>query len=167
MISNNSSLIELMHSGVDFLTILISRDEIEQQDITEPMDILNQLLSDKTISKYFKERVEIVIDGYNNQREELWEISEVRDYVNKLDEEFPYWLFFLSKHGTGLMVIIKCQLLPFLSPEGEKNVNGPRLQNYLLKRGFPAMNTLCNIIGDTEKENSKMTERVFNYITGS
>ena len=97
-------------------------------------------------------------------RSELWEIPEVRNYIVELDSQFPYWLYFLSKDGMGLYVILKCFLLPFLNPDGEKEINGKRLQNYLEQRGFLAMNHLCEITNITEKENAEMTDRLMNYL---
>ncbi len=95
--------------------------------------------------------------------EELWEITEVRDFVNDLDEVFPYWLYFLSKKGFGLYVILKCFLLPHIKPEAQNQINGPRLQEYLLDRGFKAMNYICELTGISEDENAQMTSRFVAY----
>lgn len=158
-----TSLSELMNSGVDFLNIVISRNEIQKQDIDTPMSILQQLISSPIIARYFMERVDIAFDGYNHHHDELWEIPEVRNYVNELDNAFPYWFYFLSKNGGGLYVIVKCFLLPFLTPEGEKEINVPRLEKYFTNRGFPAMNQVCDYTNLSEEANVEMTNRVLNY----
>ncbi len=47
-------------------------------------------------------------------------MPEVRSYVAKLDEKFPYWLFFLSKHhgSLALGVQVKSGQRKGLLPEG-------------------------------------------------
>ncbi|MBW6492356.1 MAG: chlororespiratory reduction 6 domain-containing protein [Lentimicrobium sp.] len=163
MDNKNLKIEELISTGIDYLNITISKEEVVRKDFTGPMNLLGQLTSNITFIKYFRERVDISFDGYNQTAEELWEIPEVRDYVVELDSQFPYWLYFLSKNGGGLFVIIKCFLLPFLMPEAEKEINGKRLQNYLEQRGFLAMNHLCELANLSEEENIQMTNRVFTY----
>lgn len=164
MKENRYNLTEMMEAGVDFLNIVISRDEVMRQDISTTMNILSQLFKSPQIANYFKERVDIAFSGYDQHRDELWEIPDVRDYVAKLDAQFPYWLYFLSKNGSGLYVIIKCFLLPFLVPEAEEEYNKPKLQTYLLDRGFLAMNQVCEFTGLSEEENVEMTNRVLKYL---
>lgn len=162
--NNNTIITDLISSGIDFLSFTISKEDILKSDFTGPMNILGQLTSDIYVMKYFRERVDIIFDGYNETSSELWEIPEVRNYVLELDSKFPYWLFFLSKNGNGLFVILKCFLLPYLEPIAEKEINGKRLQNYLEQRGLLAMNHLCELSGVTEEENIEMTNRLVDYL---
>jgi len=166
MENNTCNLTEMMKTGVDFLNIVVSKDEVLRQDISVPLKILNQLIASPNTAIYFMERVDIALDGYNERRDELWEIPEVRNYVVMLDAAFPYWLYFLSKNGGGLYVVVKCFLLPFLTPEGEKEINLPKLDKYLTNRGFPAMNQVCEYTGLSDEANIEMTNRVVNYFIG-
>lgn len=158
------SLDDLMTTGVDYLHITITKDEVINNDFTKSMSLLKQLTLNRKHIEYYRERVDIAFDGYNETSEELWEIPEVRNYVAELDNRFPYWLYFLSKNGNGLIVIIKCFLLPNLTPEGNKLYNEKRLQDYLERRGFLAMNYILKKGGISMEENIQMTERVFNYL---
>jgi guanosine-3',5'-bis(diphosphate) 3'-pyrophosphohydrolase len=155
---------EIMKAGVDYLNITISRESVINNNFEEAMHILRQLTSNIAVTKYFCERVDISFDGYNETSEELWEIPEVRNYVLELDNQFPYWLYFLSKNGSGLYTIIKCFLLPFLKPEAEIEINSKKLQNYMVERGLLAMNHLCELAQLTKEENIEMTNRVMNYL---
>ncbi len=163
MIDTNTNIENLIEAGIDYLTIVISRDEIEREDFSGPLKTLNQLTSNITNIKYFREKVDISFEGYNKTRDELWEIPAVRNYVIELDSNFPFWLYFLSRNGGGLYVIIKCFLLPFLVPDADKEINGEKLQDYLENRGFLAMNQLCDLAGISEEENIEMTNRVLKY----
>jgi hypothetical protein len=155
---------DLINSGIDYLIISISKEEIINMDFSNTLHLLNQLTSKIEFIEFFRERVDISIDGYDNARDELWEIPIVRNYIVELDTKFPYWLYFLSKNGNGLKVIINCFLVPFLKPLAAKEINGKRLQEYLEKRGFLAMNQLCKIANLSEEENIEMTNRLVKYL---
>lgn len=159
------NLSRLMHSGVDYLNIVISRQEILSRDISIVMATLSQLLNNSKLALHFKERVDITFDGYNDIPDELWEIPEVRNYVYELDRAFPFWFFFLSKNGSALYVILKCYLLPFLTPEADNTENTPRIQTFL-DNHFLAMNGIGNQLNISYEENIAMSNRVFKYFFG-
>lgn len=148
----------------DSLCIIVSRDEVIRQDVAPALSTLKSLLKTPETARAYKERVEIAFDGYNDDSRELDEIEEVRDYAQKLDAEFPFWLFFLSKHMLGLQCIVFCHLLPFLSEAGRAKHHPRQLDELLTKRWFPAMNYMAEYAGLTEKELEEMTDRFFMYI---
>ena len=43
---------------------------------------------------------------------------EVSNFVCELDQQFPFWLFFLSKRHRGLQCLLFCFLPPFLTEAG-------------------------------------------------
>lgn len=158
------NLEELISSGVDFLIINISKDEILNDDTSKLLNIFRNLISKKEISLHFKEKIEIFIDGYNHTNQNLWEIPEVRDFISNIDTDFPFWFYFLNKESDSLFVILRCFLLPFLKPEAEIKINKEKLRHYIENRGFPAMNQICKFTEISESENIEMTNRIFTYI---
>jgi len=148
---------------VDFLWLVISRQEIESGDISGPLATLRNLLDPENAIR-FCERVDVAFDGYNDDSRELYEIPEVRDYVCKLDDAFPFWLYFLSKRHGGLMSIILCFLPPFLTPEAQTRIHPLRMGEYLLKRGLPAMNHVASLAGCSEAEIERLTNRAMKYL---
>jgi hypothetical protein len=150
--------------GADPLVIVVSKDEIMRSDIGPALNVLKSLFSAPEIARYYKERVDINFDGYNDDPRELEEIEEVREYVQKLDQQFPFWLFFLSKHMLGLQCIIFCHLLPFLTDAAKAERHPRQLEELLLKRWLPAMNEVGEFIGISDKELLAMTERVMTYV---
>ena len=148
----------------DFCSIVISRKDIQQVDINSTLSSLKQLLNPEAAIRYC-ERVDIGVHGYDDYAGELNELPEVRDFVHKLDAEFPYWCYFLSKRALGLGFIFSCFCPPFLNPEARERVWVERIGGYLTKRGFPAMNRICAAAGCSEAEIERMTNRVMKYIT--
>jgi hypothetical protein len=115
------------------------------------------------VARAYQERVDIGFDGYNEDPRELGEISEVREYVNKLDEKFPFWLFFLSKHFLGLQCIIYCFLPPFLTDSGRAQIHPERLKDLMLRRWLPAMNHVAAYAGLGEVELRRLTDSAIQY----
>jgi len=79
------------------LVIIISKDEVDSSNILPALEILKYLIDSPDLAKSYQENVNIAFHGYDNDPRELFEIPEVRNYVYKLDEIFPFWLFFLVK----------------------------------------------------------------------
>ena len=145
------------------MAIVISRDEVQRMDISRPLETLKALMSDPATARRNKESMDISFSGYDHTSEELFEMPEVREYVHKLDHEFPYWLFFLSKRGLGLQCIMYCHLLPHLTPEARATRHPQQLEQLLLKRWFPAMNAVSEFAGLSEADIEVLTERSMRY----
>jgi hypothetical protein len=148
---------------IDPLCIVVSRDQVESGDASEVLKTLKGFLASPAKAKSFQERLDIAFHGYDDDRRELFEIPTVREFVYKLDEGFPFWLFFLSKQHLGLQCILHCFLLPFLTGEARAKTHPNQLGELLTHRWFPAMNQVCQFAGLTETENRLLTERSTQY----
>src|SRR5437764_7783508 len=89
----------------DPIIVVVSRAEVESGDTSGPLSTLRHLISSPEIIRQCREHVALSFDGYEDTREELFEIPELRKYVYALDTEFPYWLYFLSRHFTSLQCL--------------------------------------------------------------
>jgi hypothetical protein len=149
---------------VDPLGVFVSREEIETLDTEPSLSILRQLTASPATARRFFERVDIAFHGYDDITQELFEIPEVRDFVHKLDEQFPFWLFFLSKHYLGLQCLLLCFLPPSLTEEGRSEIFPERIDGLLTRRWFPAMNYICEYARFSDQEIEQLSERVLTYI---
>jgi hypothetical protein len=156
-----------MKAIADPLIIVVSKDEIMRRDISSALNVLKSLFDSPEVARSYRERVDIAFDGYNDDPRELDEIEEVRQYVQMLDQQFPFWLFFLSKHMLGLQCIVFCHLLPFLTDEAKAEHHSRQLEKLLLERWLPAMNHVAEFAGTNEKEIQAMTERFMMYVKAS
>lgn len=151
-------------SAPDFVNIVVSKQEVLALDTRSVMTALRALIASPVAAKRWFESVDISIDGYNHVAEELFEIPEVREYVGKLDDEFPFWLFFLSKRNLGLQCIAYCFLPPFLTPDARATYFPTRLDRLLSARWFPAMNQVCEWVGMSDEEIEKLSDRSVSYL---
>lgn len=151
--------------SIDPLVIVISKDEVEAMDISVALATLTKLTKSPNTAREFVERVDIAFFGYDHTREELFEIPGVRNFVYQLDEQFPFWLYFLSKRHLGLRCLLWCFLPPFLTEEARSKIFMERINDLLTKRWFPAMNHICEYAGFSESQIEHLTERALAYIT--
>jgi hypothetical protein len=74
-------------TALPFMFVGISRQEVESGD-TSVLSALLRLL-DKESAILYREMADIAVYGYDDDPRELYEVPEVRDFVRKLDAEFP------------------------------------------------------------------------------
>lgn len=151
-------------STIDPFVVVISRSEVESMDTSAALGVLKKLTKSPNTAREFVERVDIAFHGYDQTKEELFEIPEVRNYVYQLDRQFPFWLYFLSKRYLGLQCLIFCFLPPFLTEEARKEIFPERIDQLLETRWFPAMNQMCVYAGLSEEQIKRLTERAVAYI---
>ena len=72
----------------------VSRAEVERQESVPA--ILN--LAPEHV-KSFHRKMELFIDGYDDDPRDLYAIDEVRSWVQMLDIALPFWFFLLSLGG--------------------------------------------------------------------
>jgi hypothetical protein len=149
----------------DHISVIVSRKEVESGDIEPALGTLKKFLQSPEIMAEYFERVDIGFHGYDQDTRELFEIVEVRNYVYKLDDKFPFWLFFLSKTHLGLQCLLLCFLPPYLTQEGKVRLFPAKIDDLLSRRWFPAMNHLCSHVGFSEAQIESLTDRVVEYIT--
>src|SRR5205085_1169270 len=77
---------------IDFVTVVASSRDVDSADIQSTLGALRRLTESPETARRFFERVDISFHGYDQIPQELFEIDEVRRFVYKLDEQFPYWL---------------------------------------------------------------------------
>ncbi len=147
------------------LVLIVSRKEVEEGDISCALAVLKRLLESPEVAKSYQERVEIAFHGYDSDSRELYEIPEVRNFVYSLDNEFPYWLYFLSKKYFGLQALVLCFLPPFLTEEGKAKHFPTRIYDLLTERWLPALNHIGAFVGMSIQENETITDRTLQYIS--
>jgi hypothetical protein len=147
------------------LVIVISRDQVERNDIKSPLDPLKWLISKSEITRKFRTQVDVAFDGYNEVRWELSEIPEVRNYVYALDEQFPFWLYFLSREMLGLQCLAYCFLPPYLTDEARKEIHPKRLADLIDNRWGPALIKVCSSAGHTQAEADELLQSALAYFT--
>lgn len=81
----------MKHNEFGIVSLLITKQEIEEFNFDFTLYSLEHI--HKTPRKYFN-KLYLTIDGYDNENREIYEIEEVRRYIQFLDKSFPYWFYY-------------------------------------------------------------------------
>jgi hypothetical protein len=149
-------------AGVDFVTVMVSRERVEAGDITPALSALSALIESREAAQHFLGKAILAIDGYNDDPRELFEMSEVRAYLAALDEGFPYWFPFLSLDTEALKLVTfsLCGIERVAS--GLVEVDTEDLRTFLV-RHFGAMNHLFELYELGEDLNERISEEINEY----
>jgi len=135
--------------------LMFSRRQVETCDIDEPLQFMRRLTADRQTALEFSGRISLVIDGYNDDPRELFEIPEVRAYIKRLDQEWRYWFFFLSQADESIKLLESCLCETIEVVPGVTSVDMEQLERSLA-RHFGAM----YLLGDELDLPEEMCEEV-------
>jgi hypothetical protein len=121
--------------------LMFSRRQVETCDVDEPLELLRSLTADRRTAIEFCGRISLVIDGYNDDPRELFEILEVRAYIKRLDQAWPYWFFFLSQADESIKLLESCLCDTIEVVPGVTSIDLDQLDQSLA-RHFAAMHRL-------------------------
>jgi hypothetical protein len=163
-----------MQSGVILLGI--DRSEIESLNFTGFETLLEKLLSSHEMVLALRGKITFLIFGYDDDKRELYQISEVRNWIQKVIPIFKYWGYFLNmedeiKFRAGLSVLHTCSVDVEITKFDNKRsgyhleFNGEQSAKFM-EQMFMWLNEICfkyNIEEDVTFEQSmKITQIVMN-----
>lgn len=131
-----------MTMGCDYLTLTTSRKAVEAMDLSDLREPLQELLSSPSSARYFQGRIGLSFSGFDETPESLWEIPAFREYMVALDDEFPYWLFFLDQQSRSIVPVWMSFVLPYLTREARASRYPGEVEQLMVKRWIPALNAV-------------------------
>jgi hypothetical protein len=149
----------------DVIIFEISRKQVEDNDISEVLDFLDILSNDLEKSIAVMNKCYLLVSGYDDDSRELYEIKEVVDVIRKLDEQFPYWFFYLNNEPKykGLHLLMCCLCRYTKDANGGIYIDTEDLQKFLLKH-FISMNELFKKFNLPQILNDQISTRITSYI---
>lgn len=145
------------------LILIVDRSEVEAGDLSRSIAFFSHFTNTPDTMRRWYEGVDIGFSGYDQLSEELDEINEVRQFVQRLDLFFPYWLFFMSKHYLGLQCVMHCMLPIYPKNEPPTIEFREAWKNLIETRWFPAMNKISRQVGLSQDEHRTLSDRVIDY----
>ena len=94
----------------DKIILFIPKKIIEANDYSFVLKIFDDVLKDPALIRKFKNQVTIGFDGYDDEPKEVFEINEVRNYIQHLSLRLD--------RDCGLTCLIKTRV-PFLVEKNE------------------------------------------------
>ena len=154
---------DLLDLAIDYTHIVISRQEIESGDTSQVLSTLNVLLGTPEAALRNRERVAMSVYGYETDPRELWDVPEVRDYLHALDDEFPYWFWFLDKTQPFLQVVILCHVDVERVGSGQVRADSAQMQQLMADWWLPKAATISSWAGATGADEDELVNRAALY----
>ncbi len=104
-----SIITDLVSKRTGLLMISIPKEEIEVQATARVVARLKELVNTRESAIAAMQRVAILVDGYNDDVRECWEIPEVRRFLCDVFVECPY-IAFLALPNSGMLTTFACCL---------------------------------------------------------
>lgn len=148
----------------DTIVVVVSKEEVDSSDYVKVLEFFDAILLDAI---RFENKLFIMIEGYDDDPRELYEIEEVRNYFSVLDKLFPYWFYFLNKkveNARSPLGLVTSILVPIVSIQSESQrreieFDIEQLLQFL-KNHFYYLNELTDRLGLSAEENKRISMEV-------
>jgi hypothetical protein len=139
----------------------ITREAVESQDFLWTIGIFDRLLVNSMTARKCQGCITFFISGYESDPRALYEIPEVRHYLQQL-ESMP-WFFFLDPHPSNVCLNILMFCVCNIQIKGNYVYVDPDDKIAFLSRNFARFNTIANKLGLSLEENERISKLVDEY----
>lgn len=164
-LENEWKLNEILKKGNNRILFRIPKEEVLENKFEFITDALKRIQNTPELILHLKSRVDISFDEYEDDPRELFEISEVKNWIIKLFKKsncFPY--LFAMDEASGFMKLAFFAHIPIIRKYTEK---GGFMVDYdtvdaqkFIDNLFFKLNEYCEINGLSLETNKKMTEKI-------
>ena len=94
------------------LVLYLSREEVESGNVASALERLHIIADTRESAMRYRESLVFIVCGYDEDPRELAEIPQVRAFFARLVQEWPHWLWFLSRGvgAVGLFMSLLCRV---------------------------------------------------------
>jgi hypothetical protein len=136
--------------------LMISRRQVEEADIASVLFNLKPFLATREDAWLYRGQMVLSVDGYNEDPRELVDIPEVRSFLYELEQQWPYWAFFLNQVDDSIKLLTSCVCGTRFPGRGAVEIDAYKLGDFL-NRAFAGMNTIFEKHGFPENELESMS----------
>jgi hypothetical protein len=156
--------IDLRPGVTELVVLMFSRREVEASDPGPAVARLNTLFNSREAIWRYRGQVALVVDGYDDDPRELVDVSEVRTFLARFTQAWPYWAYYFNQVDDSIKLLAACLCARRLLGAGHLEIDPDKLGVFLAD-GFAAMNTVFDEHGFPESELQNITEGVIEVIT--
>lgn len=155
----SDGLKRMIDGDLERILIMVSRDEIEEMDVQPTIDRLHDLVLTRETAMAAMQRVALLVHGWDDEPQELWEVQQVRAWINRLFEECPHLLFLISPGTTTLEMIAACYCRSQDSPDGKLQFDPERMKKFF-DSAFGGLNEVTQRYAISIEHNKKISEHL-------
>lgn len=150
-LSENAFVKEVHKGKTSLIFVYITLELIEDQDVKTTADVLTTMVANKENATAYMQKIDIVVDGFNKDSRELWEIPEVRSYFRSLLVACPFVILLSSPQGNMLKVFFYCWLYDNFEDKQEETAQE------FLDILFNGLNKIFHRLGLSPELNTKIS----------
>ncbi len=153
----------------DAVIVIFSKEQVRQRKIAHFLKQCGPVgLPEGPGLAAMMNKFQFMVDGWNDDPNELYAIPEIRKFYQYFHDVWPYWFFFCDLRTETLQMMTLC-LLPNLSgfkrsgePLAKVEYDPMDLIRFIQKNFIP-LNTMMERAGMTELDIYNRTKEVFLY----
>lgn len=106
----------IIADDVETIIFEVPRAAVEQMDIDYINEGLQKLIENDRAIRICKSKVTVSFSGYGDDPREVYQIDEIKDYLQTLTLKFPYWFYFSNKkdHTLAMILLAHCRFKNFI-----------------------------------------------------
>lgn len=94
----------------DVAVLCLTRGEVEAGLVGSAVERLMELTDNPELVTRYEARLLLVIEGYEDDPRELWQVPEACRFIRQVTEQWPYWTWFAMPEG-GVPSLVMCLLV--------------------------------------------------------
>lgn len=150
--------------GVQTVLFTIEREEVEAGDISRIEDFRTRITSAKELALHCQGKIEFSFSGYDDDPRQLYEIDEVKRYIEIFDEAFPELFFFVRTEDPMTTLTLFLFTLFGVGVEGDwpnrKVIVDTRSSGPFLRSHFDSLNLISEWVGLPDAEIHRISKAV-------
>jgi len=106
----NPYIPKLPKRGLGAIVLAVTGEIIENNETSPVIEALHYMVATRENATAFKQRVVLMIQGFDDDPRAVWQIPKARDYVRTVFEQCPFIMFLTLPQGDTLNLMLGCWL---------------------------------------------------------
>jgi hypothetical protein len=148
----SSTIVKGLKNDLRLVALSIPLELIEEGD-TEPIaSALRDMVSTREKATAFRQRIGVMVDGYDSDPRELWQVPQARAFFRQLFAECPFVMLLAHPEGGLLKLLAACWIY---EEEMTNQMQRQRMHDFL-NRAFVGLNVLNHTVMLSEEQNQEI-----------
>lgn len=137
---------------LELLMLHVPHEFIEEGNLAPIVETLRDMVSSREKGLAFRQRLGVLVDGFDEDPRALWQIPHVRTYFRRLFVECPFVMFLSHPEGSLLKLFAACWVY---EDEMTEQIQQQGMVDFL-NRAFQGLNVLNHTIMLSEEQNREI-----------
>jgi hypothetical protein len=142
----------VLKGNLEAFLLHISRELIDIGNTTPIAEILSDMVSSREKALAFRQRVAVLVDGFDDDPKGLWQFPTVRQFFRRLFVECPFVMLVAHPDGGLLKVFAACWLY---EDDLTEEIEQQRMAEFL-NTAFVGLNGLNHTLALSEEQNREI-----------